>query len=87
MEQINTDQSSTRENKAAHAASLATFDHAAAHREGWGLSDYGRRKDGTRRVQLQKLELAASWRSQLRRRQGRLDACRDKSARRIKAPH
>jgi hypothetical protein len=35
---------------------LATFDHDAAHRDGWALSDCGVYSDGSRRIELQKID-------------------------------
>jgi hypothetical protein len=39
---------------------LATFDHYAAHREGWALSDCGVYSDGSRRIELQKIDNPSS---------------------------
>ncbi len=35
---------------------IANFDFARAHREGWTISDYGRFKDDSPHVELQKLD-------------------------------
>jgi hypothetical protein len=60
MKPTDSDQLAPRESRAAKAARLADFDHDAARREGWGLADYGRRKDGTPHVELQKLDAPPS---------------------------
>jgi hypothetical protein len=44
-----------RRNSATHLA-INDFYYEAAHREGWTVSDYGRFKDGSPHIELQKLD-------------------------------
>ncbi len=39
-----------------HEDPLDAFDHEAAHRDGWTISDCGTYSDGSSRVELQKLD-------------------------------
>ena len=57
MKRIDAPDSSTSQSAiTAQFASLDNFDHEAARREGWALSDCGSYGDGTPHIELQKLD-------------------------------
>lgn len=56
MNQIQEAPIAKHDRQSAVALSIDNFDYDAAHREGWTLSDYGRFKDGSPHIELQKLD-------------------------------
>ncbi|WP_159731198.1 hypothetical protein [Methylosinus sp. Ce-a6] len=56
MRQISTNGSENRDAATAATFSLDAFDHDAARRDGWVISDCGSYRDGAPRIELQKFD-------------------------------
>ncbi|OAI28175.1 hypothetical protein A1351_12235 [Methylosinus sp. R-45379] len=56
MENLSTTGSEIRDAATAAAFDLDVFDHAAARRDGWVISDCGSYRDGAPRIELQKFD-------------------------------
>ncbi|MBU3887945.1 hypothetical protein [Methylosinus sp. KRF6] len=56
MQQISTTESENRDAATAATFSLDAFDHDAARRDGWVISDCGNYRDGAPRIELQKFD-------------------------------
>ncbi|TRL28994.1 hypothetical protein FM996_18145 [Methylosinus sporium] len=56
MQQFSTTESETRDAATAATFSLDAFDHDAARRDGWVISDCGSYRDGAPRIELQKFD-------------------------------
>ncbi|BBU64053.1 hypothetical protein MSC49_39880 (plasmid) [Methylosinus sp. C49] len=56
MQQSSTTESENRDGATAATLSLGAFDHDAARRDGWVISDCGNYRDNAPRIELQKFD-------------------------------